>query len=254
MSNVIYCIESTLDKKKYIGKTNNFKLRINQHKSVVNGKHYNPYFQNYYNKYFKGVPFEKAFNVWLLHDNVSDDDVDRLEKEEISRYGTRNSKRGFNLRRGGEGGKISLETRLRMSAAQRSLSKAKPFVYTTSGKFIGHFNSLAEVSEKLWLNKNAVNNAYNRGIRYKNYVFLRIPAEEGYKYIARPTGKRVEIFVFNKNKEFIESIVGMSECAKRYNINLNTINTACNREKPAFGQFYFSRRRSMFDAELGAMA
>lgn len=254
MSNVVYCIESKIDHKKYIGKTNNFEARIAQHKKVVVGKHYNPYFQNYYNKYFKGKSFEEVFNVYLLHENVPDKDINAFERAAIIANNSRNPKRGFNLRFGGEGGKLTLDTRLRMKVAQRNRSSAKPFVYTVDGKFIGKFNSLVEVSEKLWLNQNAVNNAFNRGIRYKKYVFLREPAPENYKYVVKPTYKLVDIFVFDKEKTFIEKVNGMRNCAKKYGINPNTINTACNRCGLTFGTYYFSRDRYTFDKELGKMA
>lgn len=241
MCNIIYCITSKRDYKKYIGKTNNLPVRIKQHKRVEVGKHYNPHFQNYYNKYFKGVPFEEAFTVSVIHDNISDDDVNRLEKETISFYNTRNEKRGFNLRFGGEGGKLSFETRLRMKEVQRSRSKAKVYVYTVDGVFIGYFNSLVSVAEKLQLNYNAVNNAYQRSIRYKNFVFLKEPASESYKYIPNRSSCLVDIYVYDNQKRFIEKVHGMRECAKKYSINPNTINTSCNRGGLVFGKYYFSR-------------
>lgn len=50
----VYCIENTIDNKKYIGQTVNPSVRKRQHfLALKKGKHPNPYMQNAYNKYGK---------------------------------------------------------------------------------------------------------------------------------------------------------------------------------------------------------
>ena len=94
----IYCIENTVNGKKYIGKSVNIPYRLTGHKwALSENRHSNSHLQRAYNKY--GL---ENFKFYMLEEC----DKDILSDKEvyfIKKYKTKNQKFGYNLTDGGEG-------------------------------------------------------------------------------------------------------------------------------------------------------
>lgn len=100
------------------------------------------------------------------------------------------------------------------------------YVYLLDGTFIAKYDSIVEVCKEMNLNVNGVENAYARGIRYKEYLFFKNICNFS-KYT--PNKKKSIIYVFD---EFFNQIIvtnNMSDCSMIYKINYNAINSNCNR-------------------------
>ena len=93
----IYCIENTVNNKKYIGLSRNIEQRWNEHRSKLRrGKHGNIYLQRAWNHYG-----EKAFKFYIIE--LCDSDVlSERESYYIEKEHTLSHKFGYNLTKGGE--------------------------------------------------------------------------------------------------------------------------------------------------------
>lgn len=92
----IYCIENTLNHKKYIGKAVNIDARWRVHRCELRkGKHPNKHLQSAWNKYG-----ENAFIFYVIREVP----IEMLEKAEIAEIERQEAtKKGYNITEGGEG-------------------------------------------------------------------------------------------------------------------------------------------------------
>lgn len=93
----IYCIENTVNNKKYIGQSKKIKYRCGQHiRELENNYHYNEYLQRSWNKYGKD-----NFKFYVL-EYCDVDSLDEKEKYYILLYNTIDRDNGYNLTSGGQ--------------------------------------------------------------------------------------------------------------------------------------------------------
>jgi group I intron endonuclease len=131
----IYCIENTINGKKYIGQAYNIERRLYEHKyHLKRGTDHSGFLQRAVNKYGIG-----NFNFYVL-ETCETDQMNEREIYWISYYQTNNKDCGYNLSRGGEksllgykfppefgrkismvkkGTKLSEETKRKISIAQK---------------------------------------------------------------------------------------------------------------------------------------
>lgn len=110
----IYCIENTINHKKYIGQSVNVYDRWRRHKAELKkNMHDNDYLQKSWNKYG-----EKSFKFMILEE-CSIDNLDEKEVYYIDLYNTLNRDYGYNLKTGGQlgGAIVSDYVRDKMSKA-----------------------------------------------------------------------------------------------------------------------------------------
>ena len=107
----IYCI--AINNKYYIGQTTvSFNHRIQHHlRSLKRGNHANQYLQSAYNKY-------GDFKFDVIQECDTLDECNKAEIKWIRIYDSLNNKRGYNLNQGGWNGKVSNESKLKMSIAK----------------------------------------------------------------------------------------------------------------------------------------
>lgn len=92
----IYSITNTINGKRYIGMSNNIKIRWRNHKTELKkNKHHSSKLQNAWNKYGKD-----AFKFEVLHEVDCMEGLELTEKELIKKYDS--FKNGYNCSEGGE--------------------------------------------------------------------------------------------------------------------------------------------------------
>ena len=97
---VIYKLVNDINKKCYIGKTEDVASRLRYHiKSLRAGTNKNKHLQNAYNKYGQG-----NFHIEIVEELNETDDIDEKEKYYIALYKTYDPKYGYNHTLGGDGG------------------------------------------------------------------------------------------------------------------------------------------------------
>lgn len=153
----IYRLTNTVNNKKYIGLTVQFKRRMASHK---NSKHLKTYLSHAIKKYGWD-----NFKQEILIDNVPEEDLSSLEISYIELHDSTNPKKGYNLTKGGEGvtGWIPTnETKKKMSMSSKKHSaeegcisfhkNAKKWQVKSAGgkgKYIGSFPTKALAEEAL---------------------------------------------------------------------------------------------------------
>jgi group I intron endonuclease len=142
----IYKIVNTLDNKVYIGQTIQTpdKRWKNHLRELNGGKHYNIHLQNAFKKYG-----EVVFKFVVLNYGTTKEALDKLEEDYIRYYNCLNSNYGYNIREGGAHGKLSIETRKKMSEAKKG---EKCYLYKKSLS-IEHRKKISENNACFWKDK-----------------------------------------------------------------------------------------------------
>ena len=102
MTGYIYCYTNLINQKKYIGQTNNYQRRINEHKSCsFNSKSVN--YNNLLHKAIRKYGYEN-FSIELLEElpNVTQEQIDNREAFWIKEKRSLFSQNGYNLLEGGK--------------------------------------------------------------------------------------------------------------------------------------------------------
>lgn len=93
----IYCIENTINNKKYFGQSVNIHKRLQKHKCLLkSNQHNNEHLQNAYNTYG-----EESFKFYIIEE-CDFESLDDLERYYISRYKTYDREYGYNIELGGK--------------------------------------------------------------------------------------------------------------------------------------------------------
>jgi len=109
----VYCFINRINDKKYIGKTNNLKKRLNAHKNASGA---NPHFHRAIKKY--GI---NEFDFNIIGEYSTEKEALEMEIYYIDLYKANNRKYGYNLTKGGEGTsgfKYSKEAKQKMSESR----------------------------------------------------------------------------------------------------------------------------------------
>lgn len=169
--------------------------------------------------------------------------IHHLNQKEIYYISTYNciGPTGYNLVGGGnstKGYKFSKESRKKLSNSRKigiangtisvDLFCFDIFVYDLEGNFIGKFFGAKEVSKKLKLKRNSIINALYKKIQLKGFLFFKEPTIFN-NYDIYPRKSKGKIYLFGKDKQLISIEDGMVRLCEKYNLNINSVNSASRR-------------------------
>jgi group I intron endonuclease len=133
----IYKITNKVNRKLIVGKTEqNPELRRRQHFSKLRrNSHYNKYLQRAWNKYG-----EEHFTFEVIEhlSAGTNSDLNSLEKHWINFFDSMNPEKGYNLTEGGDGGKMCLESLIKMKETKKQRYASGEVVVWNKGKRTGH--------------------------------------------------------------------------------------------------------------------
>lgn len=126
MYGYIYKIENLVNKKIYIGQTtqNPRKRHIHHFNYLKTNGHVNPHLQRAFNKYGESN-FKFSVITWAKNQN----ELNKLEMYYMEKYDVLNPEKGYNLREGGSQGRLSEETKLKMSISTRKFYENNPGIF-----------------------------------------------------------------------------------------------------------------------------
>lgn len=136
----IYCIQNILNGKTLVGQTSlPFRRRWIIHiKSLLKGTHENPHLQYAFNKY---TPTAFRFRVLEeINDNLNDREVWWMKH-----MASQNPSSGYNIRDGGSHGKMSDDSKRKMSLARRGKCLSEEHKRHLSESLVGNTNALGNV-------------------------------------------------------------------------------------------------------------
>jgi hypothetical protein len=167
----IYCIENTVNKKRYIGSSKSIYKRLQKHRSLLrHNKHQNKYLQNSWNKHG-----EKQFICYVL------EICESSKLKYLEQYYIDNSNSEFNLTKQVIRNVLSKDSCKLISETLKrkyNLGKIKPTrmttinVYDTDSNFIKQFESISKCSKELKINQSSISRVLNKTYsQTKGFIF-----------------------------------------------------------------------------------
>lgn len=229
----VYGLINLLNGKFYIGSTNNYSRRRNEHIWMLsNNRHPNKHLQNAINRY--NINNFRFFIIEKIEDNRLIYDVEQLY---LDKYKTYDKKIGYNLC------KYS-------NSIDNSKIKKKVYQYTLKGDFVKSYESLAEAAKELncyygtislaisgknktakgfiWSNKEESINSIKEKINNSKYNFTL----ETYIKTQKTKIKRKQyksILQYDLNNNFIKEYDTVSQASKSTGIGKDAIYGYCNK-------------------------
>jgi group I intron endonuclease len=160
----LYKIENKINKKQYVGITNDIKRRWREHKRELKGnRHGNIKLQNAWNKYG-----EENFVFKKIQDFNTLQEMNKAEVEYIKKYNLLSNKNGYNLQEGGNSFRHTKEAKEKISRSNE-VSVVSKCLKTGELKI---YNRIKDV-KKDGLNPKSISNACTgKNLTYKNKVWV----------------------------------------------------------------------------------
>lgn len=165
--NVIYAIINKINFKFYIGSTNNFRRRRNEHLSDLRRNiHDSKHLQNSFNKH--GI---KTFEFLILEEVPLNLDLVEIEQCYLDVYKPYLKENGYNMSN-------------KASHPDNSKKYKIIYQYDLNGNFINKYESIASTAKILNIDASGISHCANENKKYsyKNYIFTFTSDEEYIKY------------------------------------------------------------------------
>lgn len=228
MTSGIYTIENLITKKLYVGYTQNFKERFNNHIRTLNRNiHGNEHLQRAWNKYGQ-INF--SFEI------LTTCSTDILESEEhywCNILDTHNPKYGYNIKgTHPEKGKTTSVDKLRISNKLKSMAIRPIVILDLNGNFIKEFSLVSDAASYLNTKPNSIHRVLtNKRDRYKNYIFIYKKEYDKTKDYSYKDKRSKPIYQYSLLNEFIQEWKSSMDIERSLSINNAAITACCNNKK-----------------------
>lgn len=226
MESGIYTIENLVNKKLYVGFTEDFQTRFNNHLSTLErGIHGNEHLQRAWNKYGK-----KKFSFDILVTCS----IEFLESEEhywCILLDVHNPEHGYNIKATHpEKGKMSNAEKLRVSNKLKSLSIRPIVMLNLQGEFIKEFDLVSDAAIYLG---NVQPSTIHRVLtgdrkRYKNYLFVYKQNYESSNNFIYKDERSKSVIQYDMRENFIKEWNSTMDIQRELSIHNSAISACCN--------------------------
>lgn len=248
----IYCIENTINNKKYIGSSNDFIQRKGQHTyQLKNACHYNSHLNSSFQKYGKE---NFKFSILEYCNDCNDLELKILEQKWVDLFDVTNREKGYNkvkdvVRRSGY--KMSDEAKKKMSISKKGKKQSLEVIearvarrrkviyqYDINNNFMKEFSCLKEASEATGIDRGTLSKAANpkeKGFITAGGFIWKYGKTDIVKEFTRWGGRPI---ICNETGEIFQSI---KDCSKKMNIDERLISRAVSKRGRISKKFTFSK-------------
>ena len=222
----IYCIENTINGKKYIGQSNNIYYRWRKHRSELNRNvHVNSHLQNSWNKYG-----QDNFKFYIL-EKCTLDELNKKEIYYIDYYNTINDKYGYNMKTGGQNCNVEYNDELK-----KKLSDSVRASYENSDLR----QRRSEATKQYW----SIPKNKERILGENNVMYGKKHSEESKRKMSEvkkshhnesPRKNHTKVFCEELNKEYIDA----STAGKELSLDSGGILKTCRGEHHTCGGYHW---------------
>jgi group I intron endonuclease len=228
MNSGIYTIENIITKKLYVGYTESFNDRFNNHISTLNRNvHKNEHLQKAWNKYGQS---NFSFEILITCS------VDLLESEEhywCNILDTHNPKHGYNIKATHpEKGKMTSVDKLRISNKLKSMAIRPIVMLDLDGNLIQEFALVSDAANYFSTQPSCIHRVLiGKRDRYKNYIFVYkedYDENKDYSYQSKNTKTVCQYTLLG---EFIKEWKSTMDIERELSICNAAISACCNGKK-----------------------
>lgn len=228
MNSGIYTIENVITKKLYVGYTQNFKERFNNHIRTLNRNvHGNEHLQKAWNKYGQ---FNFSFEI------LTTCSIDILESEEhywCNILDTHNSKYGYNIKpTHPEKGKLTIHDKLRISNKLKSMAIRPIIMLDLHGNLIKEFPLVSDAASYLNTTPSSIHRVLvGKRDKYKNYIFVYKEYYDKNKNYSYKDKRAKSVCQYTLSGEFIKEWKSTMDVERELLILNTAISNCCNNKE-----------------------
>lgn len=232
MQPVIYGIKNLVNNKIYIGKSTNIKIRKKSHEnSFIRKQAVNIHLQRAVDKY--GIEnFE-----FIVLEEVCLENIDDKEKYWINYFKSYDEKFGYNKTMGGDGGKLTLEIKLKIS--KTSPNRKVIYQFDSNGNLVKKWHGVRDIERELNFLSSTISKACSVDTNNNSaYGFYWSYSE----YLNNLSGigqenNRLQIQQFSLEGELIKTWDSISLAAKETNSSKSSIIRCCKNKQKTCNNF-----------------